>query len=61
MAWWPTMRLAVALPFITKKVRSAPKTRAALRSASPIGPVWSSGEPSSGTEMDRSVRSRRSP
>ncbi len=57
----PTRRLHVESPCSTKYVWSEPKTRAALRSASPIGPVCSNSEPSSSTEIDRSLRSTRSP
>ncbi|MNT17034.1 hypothetical protein D3C72_1521640 [compost metagenome] len=56
-----TILLAVEVPLVTKKVWSAPKFRAALASASASGPVWSSSEPSSGTEIDRSLRSVFSP
>ena len=56
-----TILLAVEVPLVTKKVWSAPKLRAASASASRIGPVWSSREPSSGTEIDRSLRKVFSP
>ncbi|MNT54525.1 hypothetical protein D3C72_1916940 [compost metagenome] len=56
-----TILFAVEVPLITKKVWSAPKLRAARRSASASGPVWSSSEPSSGTDTDRSERRVFSP
>ena len=42
-----TILLAVEVPPTTNSVSSVPKMRAALRSPSAIGPVWSSSEPSS--------------
>ena len=56
-----TILFAVEVPLITKKVWSAPKLRAARASASASGPVWSSSEPSSGTDTDKSERSVFSP
>ncbi|MCY1243287.1 hypothetical protein D9M69_244780 [compost metagenome] len=56
-----TILFAVDVPLMTKKVWSAPKLCAALASASASGPVWSSREPSSGTDTERSERSVFSP
>ena len=53
--------LLAELPPIENKVWSAPKTRAAKRSASPTGPEWSFSEPSDPTETERSERSICSP
>jgi len=57
----PTIWFAVEVPFSTKKVMSAPKIRAAWASAAPAGPEWSSSDPSSGTDTDRSDRNACSP
>ncbi len=54
-------RLDVDVPFVTLYVRCAPNTRAAYRSCSPIGPLWSSNDPSAPTLIERSERSRFSP
>ena len=56
-----TILFAVDVPLITKKVWSAPKLRAARASASANGPVWSSNEPNSGTDTDKSERKVFSP
>ena len=56
-----TILLAVEVPLVTKKVWSEPKFLAASVSAWRMGPVWSSSEPSSGTEIDKSLRSVFSP
>ena len=56
-----TILLAVEVPPTTKKVSSAPKMRAALRSPSAIGPVWSSSEPRLPTETEMSDRRVFSP
>ena len=53
--------LLAELPPTEKNVWSAPKTRAAYRSASAIGPEWSFSEPSDPTETERSERSICSP
>ena len=56
-----TTLFEVEVPLVTNKVKSAPKTRAAYSSASPTTPEWSSSDPSSPTEIDRSERSMFSP
>ena len=60
-AWCQTILLLVLVPLVTKKQWSALKMRAALRSLSKIGPVWSSNWPSSSTELQTSARSMFSP
>src|SRR5262245_22118265 len=54
-------RFDVDVPLVTEYVRCAPNTRAAYFSCSPIGPLWSSNDPSAPTLLDRSDRSRFSP
>ncbi len=56
-----TILLDVEVPLVTKKQWSAWKMRAALRSDSATGPVWSSNWPSSSTALQTSARSMFSP
>ena len=56
-----TILFAVDVPPTTNSVSSAPKIRAALRSPSAIGPVWSSSEPSLPTDTEMSERKVFSP
>jgi hypothetical protein len=59
--WCHTILLLVDVPLVTKKQWSALKMRAALRSLSPMAPLWSSSWPSSSTALQTSARSMFSP
>jgi hypothetical protein len=59
--WCHTILLEVLVPLVTKKQWSALKMRAALRSLSPMAPLWSSSWPSSSTALQTSARSMFSP
>jgi hypothetical protein len=56
-----TILFDVDVPLVTKKQWSALKMRAALRSASATGPVWSRSCPSSSTALQTSARNMFSP
>ncbi len=59
--WCQTILFEVDVPLVTKKQWSALKMRAALRSLSPMAPLWSSSWPSSSTALQTSARSMFSP
>jgi hypothetical protein len=59
--WCQTILLEVLVPLVTKKQWSALTMRAALRSLSPMAPLWSSNWPNSSTAVHTSARSMFSP
>src|SRR5690606_1214531 len=53
--------LAAEGPLASSRLWSAPQVRAGVASAAAMGPLWSSSEPSPGTDTDRSERRVFSP